>query len=49
MYVKMRLDAEGQALYQRVADLLGPVGATALNDLAEVIWLEATDYMEDHA
>lgn len=46
MYVKIRLDREGQALYQRVADLLGPAGATALDDLAETIWLEAQAEVE---
>ena len=45
--VKYRLDEDGKKQYQRVADLLGPVGTPALDELLETVWFAAQDQVDD--
>lgn len=38
MFSKYVLDDEGRRLYERVADLLGPVGVPALTELCQLAY-----------
>jgi hypothetical protein len=40
---KFLLPEEAKAQYQRVADLLGPVGEPALLELCEMVWHDGSD------
>lgn len=49
MYIRNHLEEEDQKLYDRVSDILGPIGTPALDKLLEAVWLKAQEENQQYS